>query len=90
MKNPSFALINNILKKTISNASLHAIDLIQRMISWDPDQRPSAKEALEHGYFLQESGEALVELNGNKNTYFEPYKERTLKKFEQMRSATDI
>ncbi|KAF8708773.1 hypothetical protein HU200_030161 [Digitaria exilis] len=39
------------LWELIPNASLEAIDLIQRLCSWDPRRRPSAEQALQHPFF---------------------------------------
>ena len=35
----------------IKRATPTAIDLIRKMIAWEPEMRPSAKECLEHPYF---------------------------------------
>jgi len=39
------------LGKIIPNASPEAIDLIERLCSWDPNRRPTAVQALQHSYF---------------------------------------
>ncbi|CAL4937071.1 unnamed protein product [Urochloa decumbens] len=39
------------LWELIPNASLEAIDLIQRLCSWDPRRRPTAEQALQHPFF---------------------------------------
>ncbi|RCV39957.1 hypothetical protein SETIT_9G012900v2 [Setaria italica] len=39
------------LWELIPNASLEAIDLIQRLCSWDPQRRPTAEQALQHPFF---------------------------------------
>eukprot|EP01023_Acetabularia_acetabulum_P034745 TRINITY_DN32666_c0_g1_i3.p1 TRINITY_DN32666_c0_g1~~TRINITY_DN32666_c0_g1_i3.p1 ORF type:complete len:404 (-),score=35.13 TRINITY_DN32666_c0_g1_i3:661-1872(-) len=39
------------LRKLIANGSNNAIELIQSMCSWDPSQRPTAAQALQHPYF---------------------------------------
>ncbi|KAL6638539.1 hypothetical protein ACP70R_023650 [Stipagrostis hirtigluma subsp. patula] len=39
------------LWELIPNASLEAVDLIQRLCSWDPRRRPTAEQALQHPFF---------------------------------------
>ncbi|PUZ36094.1 hypothetical protein GQ55_9G011900 [Panicum hallii var. hallii] len=39
------------LWELVPNASLEAIDLIQRLCSWDPRRRPAAEQALQHPFF---------------------------------------
>lgn len=39
------------LRELMPNASYEAIDLIQKMLAWDPAKRPTAAECLEHPYF---------------------------------------
>lgn len=39
------------LSKIVARASSSAIDLIQKMLIWDPHYRPSARDCLNHPYF---------------------------------------
>ncbi len=39
------------LKQMFSAASDDAIDLLSKMLKYDPNQRPTATEALQHPYF---------------------------------------
>jgi serine/threonine protein kinase len=39
------------LSNVITNASIHAIDLMQKMLKWDAHKRPSASQILQHPYF---------------------------------------
>jgi len=46
--------VNNPLEKVLSGRSEACIDLISKMISYDPTQRISATKAMEHPYFKEE------------------------------------
>ena len=46
------------LRDLMPGASYEAIDLISKMLAWDPAKRPTASECLEHAYF---GGPALEE-----------------------------
>jgi serine/threonine protein kinase len=39
------------ISKIVNRAPPQAIDLIQKMLIWDPVYRPTAKECLNHPYF---------------------------------------
>lgn len=42
------------LQTIIPNASSEAIDLILKMLQWDPHKRPTATQCLQHPFFSQE------------------------------------
>lgn len=46
---PNFAPCD--ISKIIARAPAVAIDLIQKMMIWDPAYRPSARDCLNHPYF---------------------------------------
>ncbi|KAG1657422.1 hypothetical protein FOA52_011792 [Chlamydomonas sp. UWO 241] len=39
------------LNKVVTEASAEALDLLQSMLSWDPNKRPTAVQCLQHPYF---------------------------------------
>jgi serine/threonine protein kinase len=43
-------------RELMPTASMEALELILRMLSWDPQKRPTAAECLEHSYFSPISG----------------------------------
>ena len=45
----------------IPNASFDAIQLMLRMLAWDPQKRPTAAECLEHPYFASITGQNISE-----------------------------
>lgn len=47
---PQFCSVN--LSKVIPSASTDAIDLISKLVAWDPAQRLSSEQALRHPYFV--------------------------------------
>lgn len=42
------------LETIIPNASSDAIDLILKMLQWDPNRRPTAMQCLQHPFFTQD------------------------------------
>jgi serine/threonine protein kinase len=42
------------LKRAVPQASPHALSLILQCLSWNPEQRPSANDALSHPFFVPE------------------------------------
>lgn len=42
------------LESIIPNASADAIDLILKMLQWDPNKRPTANQCLQHHFFTQD------------------------------------
>lgn len=49
--NFSYKIPPRNLSEIITNASMEAIDLIQKLCSWNPLKRPTAEEALQHPFF---------------------------------------
>eukprot|EP00775_Hariotina_reticulata_P005500 gene5500-5735_t len=55
---PQFSSVN--LTKVIPSASTDAIDLISKLVAWDPAQRLSSEQALRHPYFLSLANKVQV------------------------------
>ena len=56
---PQMQAVN--LATLMHTASYEAVQLIGRMLSWDPQKRPTAAECLEHPYFSSISGQNFAE-----------------------------
>jgi serine/threonine protein kinase len=58
---------NNSLKQVVQDASDPAIDIIGQMLKWDPNQRTTAQNLLQHPYFFKiTKGTALNSVPTNK------------------------
>lgn len=50
---------NNNLEKLFPNVSSKCIDLLKKLLSWDPELRITVKEAMNHKYFYEHPRPAL-------------------------------
>ena len=82
---PSHDQVIANLQKVLPSADHTALDLISRMIAWNPRDRPTCNECLRHGFFGNKGSPAVNNLKQHRGSLKQPNSQRGSSGYEFLR-----